>query len=120
MRHAFGRTALMLSGAGMHGAFHLGVIKGLLNHDQLPRVVAGSSVGAIVSCCYLVANCFVAGLGLHYSVVGTLTHFAWIRGLSSLFEDKKLCTLALASLIFFVSNRIKHCHSLSTLLMFDD
>jgi len=49
MRHAFGRTALMLSGAGMHGAFHLGVIKGLLNHDQLPRVVAGSSVGAIVS-----------------------------------------------------------------------
>eukprot|EP00240_Pyramimonas_obovata_P003229 CAMPEP_0118958646 /NCGR_PEP_ID=MMETSP1169-20130426/62728_1 /TAXON_ID=36882 /ORGANISM="Pyramimonas obovata, Strain CCMP722" /LENGTH=655 /DNA_ID=CAMNT_0006906771 /DNA_START=610 /DNA_END=2577 /DNA_ORIENTATION=- len=49
VRHVFGRTALMLSGAGMHGAFHLGVIKGLENQDQLPRVIAGSSVGSIVS-----------------------------------------------------------------------
>lgn len=47
-RHAFGRTALVLSGGGALGTFHLGVIKALLEHRLLPRVLAGSSVGAVV------------------------------------------------------------------------
>jgi TAG lipase/steryl ester hydrolase/phospholipase A2/LPA acyltransferase len=47
-RHAFGRTALVLSGGGALGTFHLGVVKALLEHRLLPRVLAGSSVGAVV------------------------------------------------------------------------
>ena len=47
-RHAFGRTALVLSGGGSFGAFHLGVVKALLDAKLLPRVLSGSSAGAIV------------------------------------------------------------------------
>ena len=47
-RHAFGRTALVLSGGGSFGAFHLGVIRSLLDASLLPRVLSGSSAGAIV------------------------------------------------------------------------
>lgn len=81
-RHAFGRTALVLSGGGALGAFHIvsppvpscsgqsdvvlpacmsvfvilrtqawwtlqGVIKALFDEGLLPRVLAGSSAGAI-------------------------------------------------------------------------
>lgn len=41
-RHAFGRTALVLSGGGPLGAFHLGAVRALLEHRMLPRVLAGS------------------------------------------------------------------------------
>ena len=43
----FGRSALMLSGAGSLGHFHRGVIKTLYNHDLLPNVISGSSAGSI-------------------------------------------------------------------------
>lgn len=43
----FGRSALMLSGAGSLGHFHRGVVKTLFEHDLLPRVISGSSAGAI-------------------------------------------------------------------------
>lgn len=48
-RHAFGRTALVLSGGGSFGSFHLGVVKSLLEASLLPRVLSGSSAGAIVA-----------------------------------------------------------------------
>ena len=48
-RHAFGRTALVLSGGGSFGSFHLGVVDALLKSDLLPRVLSGSSAGAIVA-----------------------------------------------------------------------
>eukprot|EP00899_Mesostigma_viride_P026940 jgi/Mesvir1/7430/Mv19211-RA.2 len=48
-RHAFGRTALLLSGGATLGLFHLGVVKTLVYHRILPRVVAGSSAGSIIS-----------------------------------------------------------------------
>lgn len=48
-RHAFGRTALMLSGGAVMGLHHLGIVKALLEHDLLPRVVSGTSAGAIVA-----------------------------------------------------------------------
>ena len=48
-RHAFGRTALVLSGGGALGSFHVGVVKALLDARLLPRVLAGSSAGAIVA-----------------------------------------------------------------------
>jgi len=51
----FGHSALMLSGAGSLGYFHLGVIKTLFEHQVLPNVVSGSSAGSI----------FAAVLGTH-------------------------------------------------------
>ena len=37
--HCFGRSALMLSGAGSLGHFHRGVIKTLFEHNVLPTVI---------------------------------------------------------------------------------
>lgn len=53
-RHAFGRTALLLSGGASLGAFHIGVIRTLVEHKLLPRIIAGSSVGSIM--CAVVAT----------------------------------------------------------------
>ncbi|KAK1408495.1 hypothetical protein QVD17_40325 [Tagetes erecta] len=53
-RHAFGRTALLLSGGASLGAFHVGVVKTLVEHKLLPRIVAGSSVGSII--CSVIAT----------------------------------------------------------------
>ena len=47
-RHAFGRTALVLSGGGSLGTFHVGVVKALYEQNLLPRVLSGSSVGALI------------------------------------------------------------------------
>ncbi|KAL6010009.1 mitogen-activated protein kinase tyrosine protein phosphatase sdp1 [Asimina triloba] len=47
-RHAFGRTALLLSGGASLGAFHVGVVKTLVDNKLLPRIIAGSSVGSVV------------------------------------------------------------------------
>jgi TAG lipase/steryl ester hydrolase/phospholipase A2/LPA acyltransferase len=51
----FGRSALMLSGAGSLGHFHLGVVRTLFEHQMLPNVISGSSAGSI----------FAAVLGTH-------------------------------------------------------
>lgn len=48
-RHAYGRTALMLSGGAAMGLNHLGVVKGLLDQDLLPKIVCGTSAGALVA-----------------------------------------------------------------------
>ena len=48
-RHCFGRTALLLSGGGTLGTFHVGVARALHSRGCLPRVVVGSSVGSIVA-----------------------------------------------------------------------
>ncbi|XP_027186338.1 triacylglycerol lipase SDP1 isoform X2 [Cicer arietinum] len=53
-RHAYGRTALLLSGGASLGAFHVGVVKTLVEHKLMPRIIAGSSVGSIV--CSIVAT----------------------------------------------------------------
>lgn len=45
----FGRSALLLSGGGALGLFHLGVVKALWEHDLLPMVISGASMGAIVA-----------------------------------------------------------------------
>lgn len=44
-----GRSALMLSGGGAWGLYHLGVVRALHRAGLLPRVVCGSSMGAIVA-----------------------------------------------------------------------
>lgn len=53
-RHAFGRTALLLSGGASLGSFHVGVVKTLVEHKLLPRIISGSSVGSIM--CSIVAT----------------------------------------------------------------
>ena len=45
----FGRSALMLSGAGSLGHFHAGVVKTLLEHRLLPDVISGSSAGSVLA-----------------------------------------------------------------------
>lgn len=47
--HCFGRSALMLSGGGTLGFYHLGVVKSLLEEGLLPRVISGSSAGAFIA-----------------------------------------------------------------------
>lgn len=47
--HCYGRTALMLSGGGALGYFHIGVVKTLLENDLLPNVISGSSAGSLVT-----------------------------------------------------------------------
>ncbi len=46
---SFGRSALLLSGGANMGMFHIGVIKALREQKLLPRVVSGSSAGAIMA-----------------------------------------------------------------------
>ena len=45
----FGRSALILSGGGALGLFHLGVVKALWHRQLLPEVLSGASMGAIVA-----------------------------------------------------------------------
>ncbi len=45
----YGRSALMLSGAGSLGAFHVGVARALAEQDLVPSVISGASAGSIVS-----------------------------------------------------------------------
>lgn len=47
-RHAFGRSALLLSGGATMALFHTGVVKALFQNNLLPRVISGSSGGAII------------------------------------------------------------------------
>ena len=46
---SFGRSALLLSGGASFGLFHIGVIEELQAEGLLPRVVTGSSAGAIMA-----------------------------------------------------------------------
>ncbi|MGK5093869.1 patatin-like phospholipase family protein [Deltaproteobacteria bacterium TL4] len=46
---SYGRSALLLSGGGPFGIFHLGTIKTLLEHRLLPHVVSGSSIGSVIA-----------------------------------------------------------------------
>ncbi|GAA3930312.1 DUF3336 domain-containing protein [Litoribacillus peritrichatus] len=45
----FGRPALMLSGGGTFGIYHVGVVKALLEQGVLPEVISGTSMGSIAA-----------------------------------------------------------------------
>jgi TAG lipase/steryl ester hydrolase/phospholipase A2/LPA acyltransferase len=47
-RHAYGRTALLLSGGAALGFYHVGVVKTLMENRLMPRVIGGSSAGSIL------------------------------------------------------------------------
>ena len=57
MRQSYGRSALMLSGGGGLGVYHIGVVKALFEAGLMPRIVSGSSAGSniIIDRCW---NCF--------------------------------------------------------------
>lgn len=46
-RHAYGRSAFMFSGGGTLGLYHTGVLKVLHEEGLLPKILSGSSAGAI-------------------------------------------------------------------------
>lgn len=46
---SFGQPALMLSGGATLGLFHIGVCKALQDQGLLPKVISGSSAGAIMA-----------------------------------------------------------------------
>lgn len=46
-RHAYGRTALLLSGGAYLGYYHMGLIRCLFQENLMPRVVSGSSAGSL-------------------------------------------------------------------------
>ena len=48
-KQAFGNTALLLSGGATFGLYHLGVVKCLFQHNLLPRIISGTSVGALIA-----------------------------------------------------------------------
>jgi TAG lipase/steryl ester hydrolase/phospholipase A2/LPA acyltransferase len=48
-RHAFGRSALLLSGGGTLSWYHPGVVRTLLEQNMLPLVISGSSGGTLVA-----------------------------------------------------------------------
>lgn len=48
-QHNLGAPALMLSGGGTFGIYHLGVIKALHDQGLLPDIISGSSMGAIAA-----------------------------------------------------------------------
>lgn len=41
-RHAYGRTALLLSGGATMGLFHLGIVKALQDQKLLPHIISGA------------------------------------------------------------------------------
>ena len=49
LRHTLGNSALMLSGGATLGIHHIGVLKCLYEQKMLPRILCGSSAGAIVA-----------------------------------------------------------------------
>lgn len=48
-RHAYGKTAILLSGGAQNGLYHTGVLKVLYEQNLLPRIICGSSAGAITA-----------------------------------------------------------------------
>ena len=48
-KKAYGQPALMFSGGATLGLFHSGVVKALLERDLMPKVLSGSSAGAIMT-----------------------------------------------------------------------
>ena len=45
----FGRPALMLSGGGTFGIYHLGVVSSLIEQQLLPNIISGTSMGSIAA-----------------------------------------------------------------------
>lgn len=49
LRHTLGNTALLLSGGGSLGVYHLGVLQAIFESGMFPRIITGSSSGSIIA-----------------------------------------------------------------------
>ena len=49
LRHALGRSALLLSGGAILGMYHIGVVQTLIEADCMPTIIAGSSAGSMIA-----------------------------------------------------------------------
>lgn len=49
VKRMYGRTALLLSGGASFGYYHLGVIKTLFEAKLLPKIISGTSAGAMIA-----------------------------------------------------------------------
>lgn len=49
LKHSYGNTALLLSGGGSLGTHHIGVMKALFEQGLLPKIICGSSSGALMA-----------------------------------------------------------------------
>ena len=47
-RHAYGRSALLLSGGAYLGFYHVGLVDALFKDGVLPRVISGASAGSLI------------------------------------------------------------------------
>lgn len=56
MRHSYGRSALLLSGGGGLGIYHVGIVQALYEANLLPRIISGSSAGALVGAAFCVST----------------------------------------------------------------
>jgi predicted acylesterase/phospholipase RssA len=94
----FGRSALMLSGGGTFGIYHIGVVKTLHEHRLLPSVICGSSMGSIIAGLLAVNNdeeldALLADVHqTHHSPLG-------LSSLSDIFRQKALLD----------SSKLQHC-----------
>ncbi|KAJ0915365.1 putative triacylglycerol lipase [Helianthus annuus] len=89
-RHAFGRTALLLSGGASLGAFHVGVVKTLVEHKLLPRIIAGSSVGSII-CAVIATKSWPEVQSFFEESFDSFQFFGQLGGIFSIF--KRVTTL---------------------------
>lgn len=48
-KQSFGNSAIMLSGGASFGRYHFGFLKALHEQDLMPRIICGSSAGALVA-----------------------------------------------------------------------
>jgi TAG lipase/steryl ester hydrolase/phospholipase A2/LPA acyltransferase len=47
--HVYGRPALLMSGGAALGIYNIGVVQALLDHDILPPVISGASMGSFIA-----------------------------------------------------------------------
>ena len=77
--HCFGRTAIMFSGGGALGPFHVGVCKALIEQGLLPNVISGASAGSIVAA--------ILGTRSDDEILGTLEARAVVEGFGGISES---------------------------------
>ncbi len=108
-RHSFGCWGLALSGGGVRGFAHLGVLQALEEHDLKPGILAGASMGG------LIAGLYGAGVPLQ-RLIDFATQFRLLsiaspdRSRYGLFDQHKVSQL----LVDFLGSEDLHFEDLPT------
>ena len=96
----FGRSALMLSGGGALGPFHVGVVKALHQQDLLPNVISGASAGSLVAA--LIGTRSAAQLAKELAADALAKNFS--KAISE--QDQSRRTLTRDALRFYIEQQI--------------